>query len=195
MQPTLQEIDREGLAALWHGQMPQDFPREEIKPLPLLLSLYDRGQTRAFALTDGGRTLAYAILEIPDTGDVWLLDYLAVARDMRGKGLGTRMLSLLPDSLPGVRAVLAEIERIDCAPDDAAWETRTKRKRFYLGNGLSETGVFTRADGGIDYEILCLACSAGVSGADAARAMERIYATLFAPGTYEVPYYGALTHA
>ncbi len=186
MQPTLKEMSREELITLWHEQMPQDFPREEIKPLPLLLRLYDRGQTRVFALTDKGQLLAYAILEIPDTGDVWLLDYLAVVRGLRGTGLGSRMLSRLPGQLPGARAVLAEIERINCAPDEDAWGVRTRRKRFYLGNGLSETGVFTRADGGIDYEILCLPCAARVGGADAARAMERIYATFFAPGTYEV---------
>lgn len=186
MQPTLQEMDREGLCKLWNEQMPQDFPRGEIKPLPLLLSLYDRGKTRVFALTEQERLLAYAILEIPDEGDVWLLDYLAVTRENRGTGLGSRMLSLLPERLPGARAVLAEIERIDRAPDGDAWAVRTRRKHFYLSNGLTETGVYTRADGGIDYEILCLSCRAGVTGADAARAMERIYATFFSPDEYAV---------
>ena len=186
MQSRLKPLGRDDLIRLWHEQMPLDFPREEIKPLPLLLSLYDRGQNRTFALTDGGDTLAYAILEVPDRGDIWLLDYLAVSSAARGRGLGSTVLSLLPASLPGARAVMAEIERIDCAPDADALETRTRRKRFYLQNGLRETGIFTRADGGIDYEILSLACRSHAVGGDAADAMVNIYSTFFRPGEYEI---------
>ena len=186
MAATLQQLSRDDLGTLWRDRMPQDFPKEEIKPLSLLLSLYDRGQNRTFALTDGGETLAYAILEVPDRGDVWLLDYLAVSSAARGRGLGSRVLSLLPAVLPDARAVMAEIERIDCAPDADALEVRTRRKRFYLRNGLRETGVFTRADGGIDYEILSLACRSHAVGGDAADAMENIYRTFFRPGEYTI---------
>lgn len=186
MQSRLKPLGRDDLIRLWHEQMPLDFPREEIKPLPLLLSLYDRGQNHTFALTDGDDTLAYAILEVPDRGDIWLLDYLAVSSAARGRGLGSTVLSLLPASLPGARTVMAEIERIDCAPDADARETRTRRKRFYLQNGLRETGIFTRADGGIDYEILSLACRSHAVGGDAADAMENIYRTFFRPGEYMI---------
>ena len=81
---------------------------------------------------------------------------------------------------------MAEIERIDCAPDADAFEIRTRRKRFYLRNGLRETGVFTQADGGIDYEILSLACRSHAVGGDAADAMENIYRTFFRPGEYKI---------
>ena len=93
MAATLQQLSRDDLCTLWRDRMPQDFPKEEIKPLSLLLSLYDRGQNRTFVLTDGGEALAYAILEMPDRGDVWLLDYLAVSSAARGRGLGSTVLS------------------------------------------------------------------------------------------------------
>lgn len=186
MAATLQQLNRDDLCTLWRDRMPLDFPKEEIKPLSLLLSLYDRGQTRIFALTDEQDILAYAILEIPDRGDVWLLDYLAVASRLRGQGLGGVILSQLPGALTDARAVLAEIERIDCAPDDTAHDIRTRRKRFYLSNGLLETGVYTQADGGVDYEILCLPCAEPVLGRSAAEAMEHIYSTFFTPDAYRI---------
>lgn len=186
MQPQLETQGRDGLCAIWHNSMPLDFPQEEIKPLSLLLSLYDRGQCRVFSLTEGGSILAYAILEIPNQGDVWLLDYLAVTKASRGRGLGSTLLSSLRGVLPDIRALMVEIERIDSAPDSAARDIRERRKRFYLHNGLVETGIYTQADGGIDYEILSLPCQGSVVGGAAAEAMERIYQTIFSPGTYAV---------
>lgn len=182
----LRTIDREGLISLFHGRMPLDFPEAEIKPLSLLLSLYDRGLNRSLVLSDGTQSLAYAILEKPLFGDVWLLDYLAVDGEARGRGIGSEVLSRLPAAVPEATAILAEIERIDAAEDEESRETRIRRKRFYLRNGLDETGVYTRADGGLDYEILSLPCRAHLTEDDVRAAMRRLYETLFPDGDYAI---------
>lgn len=182
----LRPLDREGLVALFRERMPLDFPAAEIKPLSLLLSLYDRGLNRSLVLSDGTQSLAYAILEKPLHGDVWLLDYLAVDRDARGRGIGSEVLSHLPAAVPEATAILAEIERIDAAVDEESHMTRVRRKRFYLRNGLRETGICTQADGGLDYEILVLPCRASVTGGAACAAMRRLYETLFPDGDYAI---------
>lgn len=167
--------------------MQEDFPAGELKSLKLLKSLYDKGSNAAYGLYDDEQKLkAYAIFEKPDKGNVWLLDYLAVNSSARGGGFGSRFLKEIGGLLEGVDSVMAEIERIEMAQDDVQREIRERRKRFYLKNGLIETGVYTNADADMDYEILCLPVKKQVSGKEAAEAMKNIYDTFFEPGTYEI---------
>ena len=65
-------------------------------------------------------------------------------------------------------------------------QTRTRRKQFYLKNGFCETGIFTKADGGIDYEIICFSIRKELRDGEAACAMRNIYETFFAEGEYAV---------
>ena len=175
---TLEAMDWAAFEALYHTAMTDDFPAAERKPLALLRRLWREGICSAWALLDDGTRRAYAVLEQPPTGDACLLDYLAVDASVRGRGFGGEMLRRLTAAHPqGV--ILLEIERVERAADAAQLAERTRRRRFYLQNGVYPTGVFTRADGGVEYEILA---SAPLSPAAAVTAMEGIYATLFAPG-------------
>lgn len=176
------------LYRVYTTRMQEDFPPEEIKPLALLERLYAEGVTRAFGLFDAeDRMPAYAIFEKPASMDVWLLDYLAVDKNARGSGLGSLMIQLFEAVLAtDVRAILLEIERLDCASDEAQAAVRVRRKRFYLKNHLYETGVFSVADGGMDYEILCLPLRAPLTMQETAGAMEVIYRTFFTEGMYAV---------
>ena len=183
---TVRELTWQETEALYRTQMPSDFPREEIKPLSLLRALHDRGRNKTFAFSRAGDLLAYAMFELPETGSVWLLDYLAVVREARGLGIGGEFLRRFPVLVQGADAILAEIEQPAWAASPAEREKRERRKRFYLKNGLIETDVCTRADGGVDYEILCLPLRTAPRGQEAADAMERLYKSFFSPQTYEV---------
>lgn len=185
MKEQFSEIDFEGLKNLHSGRMRQDFPPEEIKPLELLKKQYQKGQCKAYVLSEGGEQKAYAIFQIPDRGNVWLLDYLAVSPKERGKGFGSKMISAIKNNVPA-DAVMLEIERCDLALTAKEEETRRKRKAFYLKNGVSETGVTTVADGGIGYEILCLKNGEKMTKESAADAMFALYETLFEKGEYSV---------
>lgn len=81
---------------------------------------------------------------------------------------------------------MGEIERIDQAQNAEELQTRTRRKQFYLKNGFCETGIFTKADGGIDYEIICFSIRKELRDGEAACAMRNIYETFFAEGEYAV---------
>lgn len=178
---TLHKLDWTDFAHLYHTAMAADFPAAERKPLPLLQRLWQEGVCSAWALQDeAGARCAYAVLEQPPQADVCLLDYLAVDAARRGQGLGSDMLRRLAELLPQC-AVLLEIERVERAADEAQLAERTRRRRFYLRAGVCPTGVFTRADGGLEYEILAMA-SAPLTAPQVAAGMERIYATLFAAG-------------
>ncbi len=186
-EPEIHLLNWPSLERLRLEQMPEDFPAAELKPLPLLRRLYGEGRNRSFVrLGPDGALTAYAVFELPARGAVWLLDYLAVRKTARGAGIGSRFLRELRPSLAGAEAVVLEIERVDRARDESERAVRERRKRFYLRNGLCETGVFTRADGGIEYELLSLPLTSAPRGAGAETAIRCLYETIFPEGGYEI---------
>lgn len=182
----IKKLEYKELKNLYEKQLEKDFPKEECKSLELLKNLYDAGKNCTYAWYEKEQLKAYALLEKADNRNVWLLDYLAVPGDFRGKGYGSKMLQYIKDNFCEAEAVFIEIERIDQAHNDTERNERVKRKAFYLKNDVAETGVFTRADGNIDYEILCMPIKKVFKANDARKAMRSIYQTFFEEGMYEI---------
>lgn len=78
--------------------------------------------------------------------DFTYLMYLAVEKNKRKKGYGSKILS---DLLNKHETVILSIER----PLKNIYDEKTLRKEFYLKNGFYETNKFIE-DGGVQYEIL-----------------------------------------
>lgn len=179
----------EEIENLYFTKMQRDFPASEIKPLGMIEDLYRRGLNKAYGLFGEGELSAYAIFEAAYKGNIWLLDYFAVERKKRSLGLGsiflTQLVSVLKETTD-TEAVFLEIERIEKAADEKQRLIRERRKSFYLKNGLVETNVFTVADGGLDYEILCLPVQKQIVGQAAREKMKQIYETFFQEGDYEI---------
>ena len=68
-------------------------------------------------------------------GDMVLLDYFAVAKNRRSRGVGSEALKLLKERYQGRRFFL-EIETTKEEAEDL--EERKRRKAFYLRNGFAE---------------------------------------------------------
>lgn len=185
----IRQLDWTQMKELYMGDMQKDFPPGELKPIELLERMHQMDLCKAYVLCDEedkNTYHAYAIFEKPKQGNVWLLDYFAVNSDTRGKGYGSSFLKELPQVLEEAEAAMAEIERLEDATDEEELKIRSRRKQFYLRNGLLETGIHTKADGGIYYDILCIPVKRAVCRGEAAHAMQRIYETLFEPGEYEI---------
>lgn len=187
----VRQLSWEETKYLYNTNMQQDFPTLEIKPFGMMEDLHRKGLNESYGLWKENETelSAYAVFEKAHQGNVWLLDYFAVDREKRGLGLGSIFLDQLRAVLKdgaAVDAVFLEIERIEKAEDEEQRLVRERRKSFYLKNGLKETNVFTVADGGLDYEILCLPVQKQIVGQAAGEKMNRIYETFFAEGSYEV---------
>lgn len=175
----IRQLDWSEILDVYMTRMQLDFPKAEIKPLEMIKNLCESGKNRTFgAYDDGKNLLAYAMFVRPTVGNVWLLDYFAVDGDLRGSGIGSAFLSALSQHIIDADAVLLEIERISSATTDAEMQKRERRKRFYLKNGICETGVYAWAEG-VDYEILCMPVRCAVSGERAKEAMIDIYGTFF----------------
>ncbi len=112
------------------------FPRTERKPFRMMKKKARQGAMELLSILDGGRIVGLAVTVRYQ--DVVLLDYFAISRACRGCSYGSEALGILKKRYEGQRLIL-EIE----LPDEHAvnQEDRIRRKKFYLKNGMRETGI------------------------------------------------------
>ena len=79
-----------------------------------------------------------------------MVDYLAVSSKIRSRGTGSRILEHICGQFPDKKIVLL-IERVDDMAENC--QQRTARRRFYLKNGFTSSGIFITGAGG-DMEVL-----------------------------------------
>lgn len=124
------------------------FPASEKKPQKMLERLAKEGREELLAVTENGEFIGLAINML--AGETALLDYFAISEEKRSGGFGGRAIRMLTERFAGKKYIL-EIEMQDDTADNA--QDRLRRKKFYLRNGLKETGVFVRAYH-VDFELL-----------------------------------------
>ncbi len=99
-------------------------PREQ-KPRAMLAAALDRGDYRWQVACRGDELLAFALLW--DDGEVALLEYLAVADELRSQGVGGQLLAAVVAMLAG-RPLLLEVD--DDGPQAPEQVQRQRRRRF-----------------------------------------------------------------
>lgn len=128
------------------------FPPAERKPFFIIWNMFRKGKMDVWYFSSAGRFAGLATA-IDDHGLV-LIDYLAVAPDCRGKGVGTSALSLLKDHYSG-KNVFLEIESIyEDTPD---LPQRIRRRNFYLRCGMKPMHVMIRLFG-VKMELMGFDC-------------------------------------
>ncbi len=89
-------------------------------------------------------------------GNTVLLDYFSVEKSLRDRGLGSRFLqALIAGPIRAADCALVEVEDPNYAPDPCELENRMRRLRFYLRNGLTDTGVRVTTHY-VEYSLLAL---------------------------------------
>lgn len=129
------------------------FPAAERKPFEIILEKRQEGAVEILALeTEDGefRGLAISVLY----KDMVLLDYFAVSPKQRGHGTGSAALRLLKQRYADKRFFL-EIERTGVEAENAL--QRSRRKEFYLRNGMTVTPLLVELFG-TEMEILTASC-------------------------------------
>ena len=124
------------------------FPKSERKPFKLMVQKQTEGTMELLSIEEENAFLGLAIFA--HDKDIALLDYFAISDDMRGQGIGSRAIKALQKIYAGKRFVL-EIETTKKPCDDL--EMRSKRKAFYLRNGL-HTMDFDVNLFGVEMEVL-----------------------------------------
>ena len=128
------------------------FPRAERKPFFIILDSWRKDKMDIWCLRREGH---FAGLAITINGkQLTLIDYLAVAENCRGTGIGTAALAALREQYLG-KDVFLEIESVyENAPNQAE---RQRRKLFYLNCGLTPMQVMVTLFG-VKMELLGFDC-------------------------------------
>ena len=128
------------------------FPRDERKPFAVIRRMFREGKADIWCIVADGK---YAGLATTVNGDdLILIDYFAVAKHLRGKGIGKAAMECLLSMYSG-KGVFLEIESPDRSGLDR--EHRKKRKEFYLSCGFRELGVRAKVFG-VYMELLGIGC-------------------------------------
>lgn len=133
------------------------FPANERKPFWLIRKKQKSSETNMWCLMEDGIFVGMAVTM--EAGDVVILDYFAICKDLRGNGYGAMALKSLKEKYVGKRFIL-EIEDADVPGLDQ--EMKRKRKTFYLSNGLSQLGLKVTLYG-VDMEVLGVNCNISFS--------------------------------
>lgn len=134
--------------ALYRGA----FPRSERKPFSVILKMARAGRADLWTIREEGRLAGFAATV--NGAQIVLLDYFAVKKSLRGRGIGRKALGLLERQYPD-RGFFVEIEstfeKADNGPE------RRKRKEFYVNCGLKPMGTEAEVFG-VRMELLGIRC-------------------------------------
>ena len=135
----LKRLDRGEMKEIFDTRMVQDFPPDELKPWKRIAEMLDEGVYFAYGLYEQSEVMAYAFFVVK--GDLVLLDYYAVCKQVRGTGVGSRCMKLLKEELKkqGIHVMLAEVENPAYAGSAEEKATQERRIRFYEKNGFTLT--------------------------------------------------------
>lgn len=134
------------------------FPREERKPFSMIVKMAKQGKSDLWYLEHERKFVGLAATI--NGPELILLDYFAIPRTLRGKGIGTAALQTLMRHY-GSKGFFLEIESTqEQAPNQAE---RERRKRFYLSVGLQELQV-TAELFGVNMELLGVRCHLDFEG-------------------------------
>ena len=142
------------LRTLYHSA----FPAEERKPFSIIRRMFREGRADIWCILADARFAGFATTV--NGGDLILVDYFAVSKKLRGRGIGRAAMECLL-SLYAHRGVFLEIESPDRPGLDQ--ERRKKRKEFYLSCGYEELGVKAKVFG-VYMELLGIRCSLDFGG-------------------------------
>jgi len=123
----------EELKALYKNHIELDFPSAERPNLRAMHRHVAQGLQDFWLIADGEMDAGYAICA--RFGRAILVTLLSIYPERRGKGLGTRLLSLLKQQYADTGAILLEVE--DPAGADTAEDRRIRERRiaFYMRSG------------------------------------------------------------
>lgn len=148
---TRKLTDKREIERIYNERMRQDFPPNELKPLRGIFRAWDAGNYDCYVLAENEEILGYAFFA--RCGDNYLFDYLAIAKEHRGEGLGTGFLRQLSDCFQKAACILIEVEDPDFARNDQDRMLRERRLKFYINSGYRLTDV-TASVFDVNYQIL-----------------------------------------
>lgn len=139
----IRQLLEEEIKDIYQERMPDDFAKGEIKPLERILSLWKRNKYFCYGIFEEGQPvlISYCFVVASDERDAVLLDYFAVSRESRGRGVGSLSFALLKKELEKEKlgTLILEVENPRFGADEEDKKLRRRRIAFYIRNGMTLT--------------------------------------------------------
>lgn len=142
------------LRTLYHSA----FPAEERKPFSKIHRIFREGRADIWCILADKHFAGFATTV--NGGDLILIDYFAVSKRLRGRGIGRAAMECLL-ALYHDKGVFLEIESTDRPGLDQS--QRMKRKEFYLSCGFEDLGVKAKVFS-VYMELLGIRCRMDFAG-------------------------------
>lgn len=139
------------IISVYNKHLRNDFPREERRPLPMVLLGTVKGYYECLGLFEEKDIRGYFFL-VKNNND-YLVDYFAIINGYRNSGLGSAFMNMVMEYYDSADSVILEIENPDYAGSEEERALRIKRLNFYRNNEFMDTGVRT-VTFGVDFMIL-----------------------------------------
>ncbi len=147
----LQLLNNVQIEKLYQKHMVKDFPKDELKPLKMILKSVEEGFYDCFGLYDDNTMVGYTFMVKLDNS--YLIDYIAIFPELRNNGIGANLLTIIDEDLETADKIFGEVEDPNYTDNLAQKELQARRLNFYLRNGCRDTGL--RVDCfGVKYIIL-----------------------------------------
>ncbi len=147
----LQQLTKTQIENIYNEHMIIDFPKAELKPLDIILYSVEQGFYECLGLFDGKSLVGYTYLVRFDNS--YLIDYIAIFPELRNKGIGSNLISIIDSYLITADRIIGEIEDPAYAENREQIMLQTRRYEFYLRNNCSDTGLRVECFG-VNYIIL-----------------------------------------
>lgn len=125
----IRKLNIENAKKLYKDYMEEDFPEDERPSYNHYLKLLENGETIAYTYEERDEKKAYVICI--EKEDYVLILHLAVFKEYRGQGIGTRLLEEIKFFYKEKQAVILEAESEEQAEDENDLETIKRRQKFY----------------------------------------------------------------
>lgn len=175
---VLKLLNKEELIHLYNGEMVFDFPKTELKPVKSMLKLMDMGYYEPLLVEENGEAVGYAMVWVTENRQGGLLEYFAVLRGKRSRGIGGRILAVLGQRYG---QIFGEAEA-PVSDDPEENDLRRRRIDFYLRNGLRKLD-YDCALFGVHFN--CLYLGPETDDRKIERLHKGVYESYFSPGHME----------
>lgn len=175
----LKQLSKKQRENIYNNYMIYDFHKSEVKPFETIEKLVERGNYMCFGCYEDIDFLGYAYFVKSDNTNNLLLDYFAVNKQYRSKGLGSKIILTMKEQLTGkYSSLLGEVENPEFANDDNDKLTRERRIAFYLKNGFKVSNVKCRVS--VDsYVMINLGLDKELNDKEISEEMNELYNIVF----------------
>ena len=125
----LQRLDENQITKLYQEYMVVDFPKDELKPLNMILKSVQEGFYDCFGLFENEKIVGYTFMVKQENS--YLIDYIAIFPEHRNKGVGTNLLTLIDDYLGDADRIIGEVE-------DPAYTDDEEQKTLQIKDGTDK---------------------------------------------------------